>query len=93
MDELVTLVLKTYGLAGVILLTPTLLLMLAVKENRRLHDAVTKAQEQRVADAHAQSTVMISLVREQTKLTSENVTLLEGLSGQFERFIERQARR
>ena len=93
MNELAELILKTYGLAGAVLLTPTLLLLLSVKENRRLHDAVTKAQEQRVADAHAQSTIMIALVKEQTKLTSENVTLLEGLSGQFERFIERQGRR
>lgn len=87
MEELIQLIAKTYGIAGLIMLSPFILLGYVWKSNQKLHAqvakvqeeralAVEKVQEARVNDAKAMSEKMLVLVEEQAGLNKEtNIAL------------------
>jgi len=76
MDELVQLIVKTYGIAGLIMLSPFLMLMYVWRHNQRLAAEVSRVQESRVNDAKAISEKMLTMVEEQAGLNKEtNIAL------------------
>lgn len=87
MEELVQLIAKTYGIAGLIMVSPFVMLGYVWRSNVKLHDqvakiqeqrndAVSKVQEARVNDAKAMSEKMLVLVEEQGGLNKEtNIAL------------------
>lgn len=77
MDELVQLIAKTYGIAGLIMLSPFVMLGYVWKNNVKLHDQVSKVQEARVNDAKAMSDRMLELVGEQAGLNKETNIVLD----------------
>jgi len=76
-DELVQLIAKTYGIAGLIMLSPFVMLGYVWKNNVKLHDQVSKVQEARVNDAKAMSDRMLELVGEQAGLNKETNIVLD----------------
>lgn len=90
MEELINLVVKTYGLVGFVLLAPYVALVYMWRQNVKLNadlvaygeklamakEGVTAAQAQRVVDAQQTATKMMELVSEQSGLNKEtNITL------------------
>lgn len=87
MEELIQLIAKTYGIAGLIMLSPFIMLGYVWRSNVKLHDqvatiqeqrneAVSKVQEARVNDAKAMSEKMMVLIEEQAGLNKEtNIAL------------------
>lgn len=109
MDDLIQLIQKTYGIAGLILLSPFVGLYFVYRDNRSLrvenaelhkshaaslqgnakdaldrvsqvHDKVTAAQVQRVQDAQGITTMLITIVSEQSGLNKETNIILERIS-------------
>jgi hypothetical protein len=86
-EELIQLIAKTYGIAGLIMLSPFIMLGYVWRNNQKLHaeiskvqseraTAVEKIQEARVGDAKAMSEKMLVLVEEQAGLNKEtNIAL------------------
>lgn len=88
MDELVQLIAKTYGIAGLIMLSPFIMLSYVWRSNIKLHTEVskiqelrtadiTKVQEARVNDAKQISDKMMELVEEQAGLNKETSMALD----------------
>lgn len=85
MDELLTLVLKSYGIVGILILLPAAAAFVLWKQNKELHAEVvaqtslaldaqkdrTKDQQARVADVERLMEKVIEIVREQTALNTE----------------------
>ncbi len=69
---------KTYGMAGILVLSPLLFAFLTFKENGKLHKCVleaarevSEAQKQRVEDAKGVSSKLVELVASQTTTNRE----------------------
>lgn len=76
MDELIALIAKTWGIAGLLILFPIFVVVLLYKENRRLHSERHETDQQRVKDAQDVSAKMMSMAQEQASLNKEtNMTL------------------
>lgn len=91
MDEIITLIQKTYGLAGLLILSPAVALYIVYRDKKAVeerHDKdlaaanekVTKVHEQRVADAQTFNGKLLDLVKEQTALNTETNAALEKIS-------------
>lgn len=83
MDDLWMLIQKTYGLAGILILSPLVLAFLTFKENAKLHKNVleaakdvSEAQKQRVEDAKGVTSKLVELVASQTTTNREIATTL-----------------
>jgi hypothetical protein len=84
MEELIQLVVKSYGIIGIILLTPFIALKFLWSEYQKLrkdlavaNDKVVEAQKQRVEDAKAISEKLIEMSSEHASLTKETNHALE----------------
>ena len=84
MEEIFLLISKTYGIAGLILLSPFVGLGLMYRQNIRLQGDVVKAtkenvesQKQRVKDAQDISNKLLEVVKEQSSLNTETNIALE----------------
>jgi predicted sugar kinase len=83
MDDLIQLVTKTYGLVGVILLAPFVLMKFLWSDNKSLrkqladaNERVVATQEKRIEDAKAISQKLIEMSSEHAGLTKEtNIAL------------------
>ena len=76
MSEILELILKTYGIAGALLLMPFIAVVYLFKENKSLHADVMSVQKQRVEDAQAISNKMMEIVSVQSALSKEtNIAL------------------
>lgn len=85
MEELFNLVLKSYGIVGVLVLLPAAASVVLWKQNKELHAEVvaqtnlaleaqkdrTKDQQARVADTERMMEKVVEIVREQTALNTE----------------------
>lgn len=85
MEELFNLVLKSYGIVGILILLPAAAAFVLWKQNERLHAEVvaqttlaleaqkdrTKDQQARVADTERMMEKVVEIVREQTALNTE----------------------
>jgi len=85
MDELLALVLKSYGIVGILILLPAAAAFVLWKQNKELHAEVvtqtnlaldvqkdrTKDQQARVADVERLMEKVVEIVREQTALNTE----------------------
>lgn len=103
MDELVQLIAKTYGIAGLIMLSPFIMLGYVWKNNVKLHDqvskiqaeraaAVEKVQEARVGDAKATFEKMMVLIEEQAGLNKETNIALDQVRELLMKTITNQKR-
>lgn len=104
MDELLDLLLKTYGIAGFLVLLPAVAAWLFWKQNNKLHAEVVQqmtvaleAQKQRVedqaarvADTERMMAKLLEIVREQTALNTETNSILARLSESVDK-LERHA--
>lgn len=104
MEDLFQLILKTYGIAGVLLLLPVVSMMVLWKQNKALHDEVVaqtntaiEAQKQRVedqnkrvADNERMMTRLMEVVREQAQINSDVKNVLDRLADSVDR-MERNA--
>lgn len=84
MEEIFLLIQKTYGIAGLVLLSPFVGLVIVFRHNIRLQTEVVKAtketveaQKQRVKDAQDVNTKLIEVVKEQSSLNTETNLALE----------------
>jgi septal ring factor EnvC (AmiA/AmiB activator) len=84
MEEIFLLIQKTYGIAGLILLSPFVGLVVMFRQNVRLQGDVVKAtvenvesQKQRVKDAQDISNKLLEVVKEQSSLNTETNIALE----------------
>lgn len=91
MDELLALIQKTYGLAGVLIALPAVAAVVLYRDKKaveakhakELQDAnekVVKAHEQRIADAMFHNGKLLDLVKESTALSTETNAALEKMS-------------
>lgn len=88
MEEIITLIAKTYGLVGLLLAAPLVACVFLWRENKALHKEVvtakgeaTEAQKQRVADAQAVTGKLLEMTKEQASLNMETNVVLERLVG------------
>jgi hypothetical protein len=79
-NDIVELILKTYGIAGILLLMPFIAVVVLFKENKSLHADVLAAQVKRVEDAQAISTKLIEIVSNQSALNKETNLALDKIS-------------
>lgn len=84
MEEIFLLIQKTYGVAGLILLSPFAGLVIVFRHNIRLQTAVVEAtrgevdaQKQRVKDAQDVNVKLIEVIKEQSSLNTETNLALE----------------
>lgn len=84
MEEIFLLISKTYGIAGLILLSPFAGLVIVFRQNNRLQQAVVaatkaevEAQKQRVKDAQDVNVKLIEVIKEQSSLNTETNLALE----------------
>lgn len=84
MEEIFLLIQKTYGIAGLVLLSPFVGLVIVFRHNIRLQTEVVKAtketveaQKQRVKDAQDVNTKLIEVIKEQSSLNTETNLALE----------------
>ena len=99
MEELIQLILRTYGIAGLLLLLPVVAMVVLWRQNKALHDEVVtqtnqavEAQKQRVedqnkrvADNERMMQRLMDVVREQTVINTEVRVVLERLDA----FVDR----
>lgn len=82
MDEVIQLIAKTYGIVGVLILSPLVALGYVWRHNvkqaeensamqKELGAALAKVQESRVADAKAISDKLLSVLEEQARLNQD----------------------
>lgn len=103
MDELLTLVLKTYGLVGVLILLPAAASVVLWWQNKALHAEVvtqtnlaleaqkerTKDQQARVADTERMMEKLLEIVKEQTELNTE----INGVMNRLSESVDKLERR
>lgn len=103
MDELLTLVLKTYGLVGVLILLPAAASIVLWRQNKALHEEVvsqtnlaldaqkerTKDQQTRVADTERMMEKLLEIVKEQTALNTE----INGVMSRLSESVDKMERR
>lgn len=103
MEELLNLILKTYGLVGVLILLPAIACVFLFRQNRELHAEVvaqtnlaleaqkdrTKDQQVRVADTERMMEKLLEIVREQTALNTEINGVLTRLSDSVDKLERR----
>lgn len=103
MDEILTLVLKTYGLVGVLILLPAAAAIFLFRENKLLHSEViaqttlaleaqkdrTKDQQARVADTERMMEKLLEIVKEQTALNTE----INGVMSRLSESVDKLERR
>lgn len=90
MEELLTLIYKTYGLVGILLVMPLVACIYLWKENKGLHressasiqaanDRVAAAIQQRVVDAQSITNKLVEIVSEQAATNKETNIALSNL--------------
>ncbi len=77
MDDLLALIVKTYGLAGLIMLSPFVAVFFLAKHIINQTKEIARINEQRVADAKAISDKLMTIVSEQSGLNKETNMALE----------------
>lgn len=77
MEELVQLVIKTYGLVGLFLLAPMVAIVYLWRRNNKLDADMSRIQELRVEDAKSVSAKMMEIVVEQAGLNKETNMALD----------------
>lgn len=104
MEELLALILKTYGVAGILIVAPMIAVVFLWRGNNALqaqvvaHAALVSAaekargddQSKRVADTERMAGKLLVVVKEQTALGVEQNALLERLVGSVDK-LERHA--
>lgn len=79
MEELFKSVQQSYGLVGVILVSPLAGLIYIWRDNKNLQEQVIEAQKQRVTDAQAVTDKLIVMIQEQAGLAKETNIALDRL--------------
>lgn len=79
MEELIQLITRTYGIAGLIMLSPFIFLLYVWRHTLKLGADLSRVQEQRVNDAKAVSDKMMALIGEQAGLNQETNQVLDQL--------------
>lgn len=81
MEDIVQLILKTYGVAGLIMLSPFVAVVFlwrhCVSQAKEQAAEIARINEQRVAEAKATTEKLIALVSEQSSLNKETNMALE----------------
>lgn len=76
MEELIQLVIKSYGIVGLFLLAPLIAIVYLWRRNNKLDTDMSRIQELRVEDAKSVSAKMMEIVVEQAGLNKEtNIAL------------------
>lgn len=90
MEEVVTLIFKTYGIVGILILAPVIACIYLWKENKAItresahhlqavNDRIVTAQQQRVIDAQAITNKLVEIVSEQSSTNMETNLALDRL--------------
>lgn len=79
MDELIQLVAKTYGIAGLIMLSPFVAVVFLWKHNIALQNKLETSQEKRIKDAQAVADKLITVATTQSSLSKETNMALENV--------------
>jgi hypothetical protein len=77
MEDLAQLILRTYGLVGLIILSPFIALVVLWRANVALQKSITALQEARIEDTKGISDRLITIVAEQSSLNKETNMALE----------------
>lgn len=77
MEELITLILKSYGIIGLIMCSPFVAVVFLWKNVIALHKELYKVHEMRINDAKAVSEKLMMIVQEQSSLNKETNLILE----------------
>lgn len=77
MEEIVQLVTKTYGVAGLIMLSPLVAVVFLWRQNLAQTIELARVNEQRIADAKAVSEKLLLMVKEQSTLNQQTNSALE----------------
>jgi NACalpha-BTF3-like transcription factor len=94
MEEILTLVYKTYGIVGIILFAPIVACVYLWRENKNIHgatarqiqasnDKVAAALQQRVVDAQSITNKLVEIVSEQASSNRETNLALERLESRL----------
>jgi len=94
MEEVVSLIFKTYGIVGVLILAPLVACIYLWKENKAItresakhiqavNDRIVAAQNQRVTDAQAITNKLVELVSEQSSTNKETNMALAQLEAKL----------
>jgi len=90
MDELFTLIYKSYGLVGILVISPVVACIYIWRENKALHlatarqiaashERVASALQQRVTDAQSITNKLVEIVSEQAAVNKETNLALDRL--------------
>jgi hypothetical protein len=85
MDEIIQLVFKSYGLLGLLIIAPWVVVYFLWSENKSIHEEVSKSQTQRVTDAQEISKNLIAAAIEDSALKKETNLLLERMGETLDR--------
>lgn len=103
-EDLLALIMKTYGIAGLLIVAPLIAVVFLWQNNKDLHTQVVAQaalvaaaeksrgddQSKRVADTERMAEKLLAVVKEQTALGVESNSLLERLVGSVDK-LERHA--
>ncbi len=81
MDELMKLVMQSYGLVGLVLVSPMIAMVFLWRDNKKLQREVVAAQTQRVTDAQQVTEKLIEMVSEHAGLAKETNIALDRIAG------------
>lgn len=79
MEELIQLITKTYGIAGLIMLSPFVAVVFLWRHNLKLQDKLETSQEKRIKDARDVSDRLIKVAENQSSLSKETNMALENV--------------
>jgi hypothetical protein len=90
MEEFIHLITKTYGIAGLLLLSPAIAVVFLWRQSQTLQDKIMLAQDRvndvhqkRVDDAKAISEKLMTVVQEHAELSKETNIALERINDTF----------
>jgi hypothetical protein len=85
MEEILQLILKTYGVVGLLIAAPFIAVVFLWKENKVLRKDLESVQQKRVEDNKEVTKSVLEVAKEQSSLNKETNLLLERMSDTLDR--------
>lgn len=85
MDEIIQLVIKSYGLLGLLLIAPWIVVIFLWKDNKFIRQELVDTQQKRVQDAKELSRELLTTASADSALKKETNILLERMGDTLDR--------
>jgi hypothetical protein len=79
-NEIIELILRTYGIVGLLIAAPFFAVIILWRENRRLHAETVHVQRCRVEDSQSVVSKLVDVVSEQSSLSRETNKALDRIA-------------